>query len=485
MYALFYGDSHELAIASYAEPDQEMNKKARNTWVKPLSTGSGPRYLQIADLIAKSIQSGQLHAGDQVPSQRWLAAELQVDLTTVTRAYAEARDRGLIASFGGRGSFVLGDAGPTGPHQVDLAMNTPPQPADGSMVARIQAGLQDVLARQSIDVLSRYPGNASSASAVQAARAWLRPALGDVAGQQLLLSEGAQAALFAILLSTTRPGQTVLCEKLTYPGFLQAARQLGLQVIGLDIDDDGVMPDAIEHAHRSSRAQLLYLNPTLHNPTTRTMPENRRQQIASTLARLGMTLIEDDPYRFLLNDVPPPIAALNGGVQTYYLASLSKCLSPALRTAFVLPPRGDDGGPLLEALRGVSMGGSPLLGALVEYWIRSGGARQLVQEIQREARARQTLARSLLPAQSQAHPTGIHVWMPLPTHWNQHSFAHALDGAGVSVACAQSFSLEPVMEDAVRISLGGARDQAELAQALRAVAMLIAQKPRRGVHAIV
>ncbi len=462
-----------------------MKEKARNDWVKPLSTAAGPRYMQIADLIARSIQSGQLRAGDPVPSQRWLAAELQVDLTTVTRAYAEAKGRGLIASFSGRGSFVLGDAEPTGRHHVDLAMNTPPQPADGSMAERIQAGLQEVLARQPIDVLSRYPGSASSASTDQAARAWLRPALGGMEGHQVIQSEGAQAALFAILLSATRPGQTVLCEKLTYPGFLQSARQLGLQIIALDSDDDGVIPEAIERAHRSSGARVLYLNPTLHNPTTRTMPERRRQEVCAALQRVGMTLIEDDPYRFLLNDAPPPIAALDGGAQTYYLASLSKCLSPALRTAFVLPPRGDDGHALQEALRAASMGGSPLLGGLVEFWIRSGVARQLVQEIQREARARQTLARSLLPAQVQAHPSGLHVWMQLPSHWNQHSFAQALHSAGVSVACAQSFSAEPAREDAVRISLGGARDQVELAQALRTIASLIAQKPRRGVHAIV
>ena len=63
-------------------------------WLRPLSEGAGPRYLQIADLIDDAIHSGKLGAGDPVPSQRWLAAKLGVDLTTVTRAYTEARNRG-------------------------------------------------------------------------------------------------------------------------------------------------------------------------------------------------------------------------------------------------------------------------------------------------------------------------------------------------------------------------------------------------------
>ena len=455
-------------------------------WLRPLSEGAGPRYLQIADLIDDAIHSGKLGAGDPVPSQRWLAAKLGVDLTTVTRAYTEARNRGLIASFSGRGSFVVGPADPAQSGRIDLSMNTPPQPADHSMAEHIRKGLQEVLAHQPIDTLSRYPSEGSRRCAIQAAQAWLRPALGDLDSAHLMLCEGAQAALFGILLTEARRGETVLCEALTYPGFLQAARRLGLRIVALEGDEDGVLPDAIERAHSAFDARWLYLNPTLHNPTTRTMPESRRKDVANTVQRLGMTLIEDDPYRYLLGDAPPPIAALNGGIGTYYLASLSKCLSPALRTAFVLPPRGQDSSSLQDGLLAASMGGSPLLTALAEHWLRSGAARHLVQEIQREARARQSLARAWLPAGAQAHPTGLHVWLTLPDHWNQHLFAHALDGAGISVACAEAFSAEAgAVDHAVRLSLGGANEHAALARALRTIADLLPKNIRRGSHGIV
>ncbi|CAM3878871.1 putative HTH-type transcriptional regulator [Pseudomonas reidholzensis] len=464
---------------------EESKKTAQAQWIRPFKAKGGARYIQIADMIAESIQSGSLQAGDQVPPQRTLAAELGVDLTTVTRAYAEARNRGLIASYGGRGSFVMGASAPGAQARIDLTMNIPPQPANGSMAERVGKGLEEVLRRQRIEALSTYQDEPGTRSAVQAGQAWLQPALGDLDLRGLSVCAGSQAAIFAILSSTTRPGDSVLCDPLTYPGLLLAARQLGLRVVAVEGDADGMRPDALERAQQQSGARLLYLNPTFNNPTAQTMPAGRRAQIAATLLRLQLTLIEDDPYRYLLDDAPAPIATLTGGANTYYLASLSKCLWPSLRTSFVLPPRDDDGDRLHAGLRAASMGCSGLLLGLVEHWIRSGTAKALVEEIQREARARQQLARSLLSHEVQTHPSGLHLWLPLPAHWNQSLFTHALDEVGVNVAGADSFSVSAQAQDAVRVSLGGAADQASLGLALRKIEALLKEDRRRNSRAFV
>ncbi len=155
-------------------------------------------------------------------------------------------------------------------------------------------------------------------------------------------------------------------EPLTYPGFLVAAQQLGLRLVGLDVDADGVTPESVERSHRETGATLIYLNPTLQNPTGTTMPEARREAIAAILLQLGLTLIEDDPYRYLLNDAPPPIATFTGGERTYYMTSLSKYLRPSLRTSFVVPPHEHDAAALQSALRASSMGCSILLAAVAE-----------------------------------------------------------------------------------------------------------------------
>lgn len=460
-------------------------ENAEISWTRPFKPKNGPRYIQIADMISESIQSGILQAGEQIPPQRSLAAHLGVDLTTVTRAYAEARDRGLIASYSGRGSFILGARETPTQAGIDLTMNIPPQPANGSMAQWVSAGLEQVLRCNRIEALSPYQDEPTSRSLLQAAQGWLKPALGDLDSRSLALCPGSQAAVFAILSAHARAGDAVLCDPLTYPGLLLAAQQLGLRIVAVAGDADGMRPDHLEQACQQSGARLLYLNPTFQNPTAHTMPVARRQAIAEVLLKCGITLIEDDPYRYLLDDAPTPITCLTGGANTYYLASLSKCLWPSLRTGFVLPPRGDDGHALLNGLRASSMGCSALLLALVEQWIRSGTARELVQEIQREARARQHLARTLLSHEFQAHPTGLHLWLPLPAHWRQERFTQALDDVGVSVAGADSFSVAPQGPEAVRISLGGAPDQAVLGQALRKVEGLLKEDRRRGGRAFV
>lgn len=464
---------------------EQTSGSSRIRWARPFKPKSGPKYIQIVNMISESIQSRVMQHGDQIPPQRTLAAHLGVDLTTVTRAYAEARNRGLIASYSGRGSFVMGVSEPVSQVSIDLTMNIPPQPANGSMAERVGAGIAQLLARNSIESLSPYQDEPVDRSVLQAAQGWLRPALGDLDSRDLIVCSGSQAAIFAILSAHARPGDTVLCDPLTYPGLLLAAEQLKLRLCAVASDAQGMLPDALEQARQANGARLLYLNPTFHNPTAHTMPLARRREIAEIIKRCDITLIEDDPYRYLLDDAPEPIATLTGGVNTYYLASLSKCLWPSLRTSFVLPPRGNDGQRLQISLRASSMGCSALLLALVEQWIRSGSAKELVQEIRREARARQQLARTLLSHPFQAHPTGLHLWLPLPAQWNQELFTHALNDEGVSIAGGHSFSVSPLTQDGVRISLGGASNQAVLAQALRKVEALLNQERRRGSRAFV
>ncbi|MFI7839383.1 PLP-dependent aminotransferase family protein [Pseudomonas asiatica] len=448
-------------------------------WTRPFVPGGGAKYIQILEMLEKSIQSGSLQQGDQLPPQRILAAHLGVDLTTITRAYTEARNRGLIASYSGRGSFVMGASETDMAQSIDLAMNIPPQPADGSMAQQASSAMTELLSRDSIEALSVYQQQPVPLALLKAAQGWLRPALGEIDCGGLVVCSGSQVAIFAILSAQTRPGDVVLCDALTYPGLILAAEQLKLRLWPVPSCAQGMQPDALAQACEESGARLLYLNPTFHNPTAHTMPLARRREIAEIILRCGITLIEDDPYRYLLDDAPPPIATLTGRRNTYYLASLSKCLWPSLRTSFVLPPHGDDGQSLQLSLRATSMGCSALLLALVEQWISSGAAARLMQEIKREIRARQQLASKLLSHPFQSHPTGLHLWLQLPSHWNQELFTHALRDQGVQVASGHSFAVATLAPDCLRISLGGASNQAELSRALRKIETLLNQDRRR------
>jgi DNA-binding transcriptional MocR family regulator len=461
--------AHERGMAV----SQGADMQRRPAWLKPLVAGSGPRYLQIADLIAHAVRNGELKAGDQVPPQRWLATELGVDLTTVTRAYAEARVRGLLASFGGRGSFIAEPYDPSQRGMVDLAMNIPPQPANRALADHIKAGMSEVVTRHDAESVSGYHHPVLEPTALQAARTWLGPMLDAMGQSQVLMCAGTQGAIFNLLQAHTRRGDAVLCDPLTYPGFLRAARALGLKIIGVPGDASGMLPDALERSCRDTGAGLLYLNPTIQNPTASTMPTARRQDIAAVLRKSKVTLIEDDPYRHLLNDAPLPISACTSGERSYYLASLSKCLSPSLRAAYVVAPSGQATTTLLESFAATSMGCSALLAGLVQTWIVNGTAKSLLGEIQLEARSRQALARSILPGSIQAHPSGIHLWLPLPPQWRPTAFSQALEDMGVRIAATNAFGVEDELPSGVRISVGGARSHAELSAALQKIQTLL------------
>ncbi|HBN9861349.1 TPA: PLP-dependent aminotransferase family protein [Pseudomonas aeruginosa] len=465
--------------------DLETGAQKRPVWLQPLSAGGGPRYLQIADAIARGVREGALVPGDQIPPQRWMAKELGVDLTTVTRAYAEARRRGLLASFGGRGSFIAPPHEALQDSVLDLTMNLPPQTADRALAEHIRTGIEAVLAQQRIESISGYQNLEANAPAQAIARIWLGPLMDDLTESRLLMCAGAQGAIFNLLMTHTQPGDTVLSDELTYPGFLRAAQALGLKVVGIPGDASGIRPDSLEQCQRETGARVLYLNPTIHNPTTLTMPAARRQEIAIMLMRLNMTLIEDDPYRRLANDAPPPITVYTSGSRSYYLASLSKCLWPGLRFAYVVAPSDQATDSLLQHFRASSMGCSPLLASLAQSWIRDGTAISLVAEIQREARARQTMARSMLPADIQAHPSGLHLWLPLPEQWTARTFSQALEGAGFRIAVADAFCVSGRSPEAVRVSVGGARNHSALSAAFRQISALLTKTPSESANMVI
>ncbi|HEV7256492.1 MAG TPA: PLP-dependent aminotransferase family protein [Bosea sp. (in: a-proteobacteria)] len=451
-------------------------------WIGRLDPAGGPRYLQIADRITQAVATGALRPGDRLPPQRTLADLLDVDLTTVTRAYAEARQRNLLDAVTGRGSFIAAQPEAAGP-PVDLSMNIPPAPKGVRLVELMQRGIAEVLARSSADLLMSYHVGPGSLSDRSAGCAWLEPVLGRIEPQRLIIASGAQPALLALLSVLAPPGETLLCEPLTYPGLLAAARQRGLRPVPVASDEDGLRPDALEAAIRAHDVRLLCLTPTIQNPTAITMPEGRRREIVAIARAHDLAIIEDDPYSLLATDAPPALAVL-APERSYHVATLSKTLTPGLRTAFIVIPAGASPDALVQALRAIALMPAPLMTALATHWIRVGAATDLLDGVRREAAARQALARMILPPSGWSHPNGLHIWQPLPTHWDRHRLIEAARREGLGVTPSDAFSVAGRAPDAVRISLGGVPDRARLGDALKTLAAIIGHECAAN-HAIV
>ena len=438
-----------------------------------LTLGEGPRpvYLRIVDALADARSNGRLQPGDRLPPQRELARVLGVDLSTITRAFTEARRRNLIDATAGRGTFVT----PGEPEEpiLDLGMNIPPPPLGLNLPALIRSGIDGLLKRSSAEaLLSYHPGPGSPAERA-AGSSWLAATGDRLPTERVAVGSGAQALLAAVLLSQTREGDTILTDALTYPGLIALARATGRKLAAVRRDGDGMRPDDLEAAARRHDARLLYLNPTLHNPTALTMPAARRRDLARIAGKLDLTIVEDDPYSPLLPASPPAFLDL-APERTFHVATMAKCISPFLRTAFLAAPDADAIERIAAAIRGTTMMTPPLMTGLACEWVRSGLASEITAAVSAEARARQEIARAVLPGGFASAQTSLHLWYPLEGRLRSLEVVDAARRRGLAISPADEFSVSVGNSDGLRLALGAASSRERLEEGLRSFASIVA-----------
>ena len=452
-------------------------------WLPRLTRQGGPRFLQIADALQAALADGALQPGDRLPPQRQLAAQLEVDLTTITRAYAEARRRNLLEGRGARGTYVAAPKVALTPI-LDLSMNTPPPPDGVDFDDMMKQGLSQVLMRADSELLMTYHLGGGSDADRQAGARWLAPMFGHLDAGQVVVCPGAQAAIAALILALTEPGDVILAEPMTYPGLRAAATRFGRRLVAVDADQHGMVPAMLEQACRQHEPTLVYLNPTLQNPTAITMPAPRRKELAGIATRCNVRIVEDDPYWLLAESPPPPVATFAPD-QVVYISTLSKCLTPGLRVAFVLVRSQQERERFLVALRSFALMVAPLTAALATQWILDGSAAGLLAGIRKEARLRHRMARDILAGRYDGAGDGLHVWLALPAYWNSSQLARAADREGIAVTPAEAFATGSGAVNAVRISLGSIKDRGRLQAGLQRLSHLLAQRPESVSVAVV
>jgi DNA-binding transcriptional MocR family regulator len=454
-------------------------------WNPQLGGRSGPRYLALADAIEHDVVAGTLAAGTRLPPQRDLAYRLGVTVGTVSRAYALVAARGLVNGEVGRGTFVRALETELRVNPVDdgvddlvkLTVNAPPALADQAI---LRAGLAELAARPSaLQHLMSYTPKRGLADHRAAAAAWIGGLGLDASADHVILTGGAHQALFASLIGLAGPGDGVLIESLTYAGLCHIGERTGLRLRGLALDDEGVLPDALDAACRSAPARLLVLNPTIHNPTTATMSAERCRAIAALARKHDLIVVEDDVYGRLPEQRAAPIAAL-APERTVYITSASKSIAPGLRLGMLLSPQRYLE-PIAEAQHDLFLTCPPLMAELFKLWQSDGTAARLAQRQVVEARARQELAREFLGNRSYlAQPTAYHLWLPLPAPWRTSQFVAAARERGVAVDPGSAFAVDrDQAPHAVRISLSAASSRERLRKALRTLALLLDEPPAR------
>ncbi|MCK7614179.1 PLP-dependent aminotransferase family protein [Roseibium sediminicola] len=456
------------------------------SWYPDLSGSAAPRYIAIADAIEADLKSGRLAPGDKLPAQRQLAERLDLDFTTVARGYAEARRRGLLAARVGSGSFVTspestadtsaGEAHGRRTADADFSMNLPPEPDTAALRARMQDSYR-ALAADLVPLL-RYQSFSATDPDRRMAQVWLGKVGLSAQPDSIHFAPGAQAALGAVLTAITDPGDRIACEAVTYPGIRSLCGQLRLELTGLPMDRDGPAPDAFETTCREGGLKALYLNPTINNPTTRTLPFQRRLDLIAIARCHGVPILEDDAYGQLCRDKVQPMAAIAPEL-TWYVGSLSKSLGAGLRLAHVVPPDQNAAWRFTRALRTASIMVSPLTVALATRWIGDGTAEALLTHVRQESSARQALAnRHLADHKFAADPNGFHLWLELGNGWTPSAFTSQIRPQPVGLVEGDAFAVSGPVPNAVRLCLGGPHTRTQIDTALSVLAGTLVTPPQ-------
>lgn len=433
-------------------------------WLPTLSPSAGIKYQAIADALGRAVESGELRGGDRLPPQRMLAARLGVDLTTITRAYETARQRGLIEPRGRAGSFVrapralsLRDA-----TQTDPGMNLPPELPGGIIARQLTDTASAILRDNGAGLLQYQRAGGAMPDRLAGAQLVARMAL-PADEQRIVVTAGGQNALHAILAVNFSAGDRIACGTHVYSGFKVLAERLGLSLVPLP----EMTARALQAACRDAPIRALYVVPTNDNPTAATIPLVERGALAKVAADRGIQIIEDDAYGALLSEPVPAIASLVPEL-SWYIASTSKLISPALRVAFVCAPSVGAALRLAGDVHETTVMAPPLNVAIVSEWIRNGTFARLLGAMRAESRHRQSLAREHLAGLDYAgHPEGYHIWLPLPEGIGAASLDEMRQATGLTIIPSSHFAVAPEAGHAVRVSLGGALEPEMLVRGLR------------------
>ncbi|MGH6696750.1 PLP-dependent aminotransferase family protein [Sphingopyxis sp.] len=441
---------------------------ANDPWLPDIAGAAGPKYKAVTAAISAAVARGDLRHGDRLPPQRDLAVKLGIDLTTVTKAYDLARQRGLIVARGRAGSFISEDVR-TGEvataAQSDIAMNSPPIPIESRLTDAMASALATLARADGLARLHYQRPGGAAADRESGAELLARTGLSSSV-EQIVVTAGGQNGLHAVASTILKPGDRVACGRFVYPGFAAIARRMGVTLVPLA----EMTADALEAAHAAAPLRALYVVPTNDNPTTATIEIKERRNIAAWAQDAGVQIIEDDAYG-LLPDAPIPAVASFAPEISWYVASVAKIISPALRVGFVRAPGVAEAMQLASVQHETAVMAPPLNVAMVSLWLADGSFDTLVDAVRKEAIWRQKLARTVLgDGRHAAHPQGYHLWLPLAGDSHPDTLAAALALDGLSAVPSDRFAVAPEAPRAMRISLGGTIDRRGLSRALHRLA---------------
>lgn len=424
-----------------------------------------PLYVQIAERLARAILDGDLQPGERLPAGRDLARLAHTTPVTINQAFRRLREKGLVVSRVGSGTYVAGMAAPadaeeTVPDFIHLDRREPPPSLFPTEVIR-----------RIMDRILDEEGGEAFAYGEPGGYAPLRDVLLShlidegfaTANRDLVVFSGAQQALSLLLRSHVQPGDWVLVERPTYPGLLRLLERSGARVEAVDTGPEGPDPDQIEHILRARPIRLFYTMPVYHNPTGFCWSAERQRRIARLCEERGVTLVEDDALSALDYGAGPqrPVSVNAPACRNVvHIRSFSLLLMPGFRLGFCLAPR-DLANTLKRAKEQADLLSSGFFQRVLCRFISEGHLKRHLAVI--EPYYRDLFQQALAAARSILEPAGFGIsppvggpslWCRLPAGIVPAAFLRACIRAGVGVRPGTDYAPNEATADSIAVDFG-------------------------------
>ncbi|MBM4763315.1 PLP-dependent aminotransferase family protein [Bacillus sp. B15-48] len=335
---------------------------------KPNRKLKKPIYKQLAEYIENGIANGTFPLDKPLPSERYLASELSINRSTVVAAFDELEANGLIERKRGSGTMISKDIWgltkkrvPSWNRYIEAGSFLPNVPvmqrirkemaehklinlASGELSEDLfpLTSLREIISNRSFIGSLGYDhpqGNAilrnSIANHVRRYRSI------DTNPESILITSGAQQALYLVVQCLLKPGDAIALEEPSYHYSLPVFKSAGLRPFFLPVDKDGIDPEELLSIHKKHRIRMIFLNPAFQNPTGAFLHKKRRERILEISSEHGIPIVEDDPYSltsYTGNEVST-LKSLDQHGNVLYISSLSKIVASGLRIGWIIGPK--------------------------------------------------------------------------------------------------------------------------------------------------
>ncbi|GAA3336754.1 PLP-dependent aminotransferase family protein [Amorphoplanes nipponensis] len=366
--------------------------------------GAGAKTAGVYRALREAIVDGRLPAGHRLPATRVLAADLGVARNSVATAYERLVAEGYLVSRVGSGTYVAPVAETPAPRQAPADPLRPragwtfaPLPTGAAGPAPrydFRPGVPDArlfpfdtwrrLVAAELRLGANQPGGYADPAGHPALRAAIARYLGysrsvRAGADDVLVTNGTQHALDLIGRVLLRPGDVAVVEEPGYPPARRLLESLGARVVGVPVDEHGLVVDALPGA-----ARVVYATPSHQFPLGRPMSLARRHALLEWARRRPVAIVEDDydsEFRYSARPLEP-LHSLDSAGRVLYVGTFSKSMLPSVRIGFVLAPAALY--PALTAARQLGDGyGQVAVQAALARFIDEG---QLARHVRRAGR---------------------------------------------------------------------------------------------------